>query len=87
MGLRFGFLSTYPPTQCGIATFAESLVRHLHRSGAHVGVVRLVDEPEVQVLPVVHQWVRGRRGAEIDAARRRYATTLTARLGRQPERV
>jgi len=68
MGLRFGFLSTYPPTQCGIATFAESLVRHLHRSGAHVGVVRLVDEPEVQVLPVVHQWVRGRRGAEIDAA-------------------
>jgi chorismate synthase len=25
--------------------------------------------------------------AEIDAARRRYATTLTARLGRQPERV
>jgi glycosyltransferase involved in cell wall biosynthesis len=68
MGLRFGFLSTYPPTQCGIATFAESLVRHLHRSGAHVGVVRLVDEPEEQVLPVVHQWVRGRRGAEIDAA-------------------
>jgi glycosyltransferase involved in cell wall biosynthesis len=68
MGLRFGFLSTYPPTQCGIATFAESLVRHLHRSGAHVGVVRLVDAPEVQVLPVVHQWVRGKRGAEIDAA-------------------
>jgi glycosyltransferase involved in cell wall biosynthesis len=68
MGLRFGFLSTYPPTQCGIATFAESLVRHLQRSGAHVGVVRLVDEPEVQVLPVVHQWVRGRRGADLDTA-------------------
>lgn len=68
MGLRFGFLSTYPPTQCGIATFAESLVRHLQRSGAHVGVVRVVDEPEVQVLPVVHQWVRGRRGTDLDTA-------------------
>lgn len=59
MGVRFGVLSTYPPTQCGIATFAESLVSELVRSGAHVGVVRVVDEPQVQVLPVVHQWRRG----------------------------
>lgn len=59
MGVRFAVLSTYPPTQCGIATFAESLVEQLVRAGAHVGVVRVVDEPQVQVLPVVQQWVRG----------------------------
>ena len=29
MGVRLGFLSTYPATQCGIATFSEALVGHL----------------------------------------------------------
>lgn len=60
MGLRFAVLSTYPSTQCGIATFAEALVTHLQRVGAHVGVVRIVDEPERSTLPVVHEWVTGR---------------------------
>ena len=69
MGVRFGVLSTYPSTQCGIATFAEALVAHLQRSGAHVGVVRIVDEPQEQTLPVDHQWVTGRRRATEDAAR------------------
>ncbi len=69
MGVRFGVLSTYPSTQCGIATFAQALVKHLQRSGVHVGVVRIVDEPEEQTLPVVHQWVTGRRRATEDAAR------------------
>ena len=32
-------------------------------------VVRIVDEPQVQVLPVVHQWVTGRRNATREAAR------------------
>ncbi|HET7902705.1 MAG TPA: glycosyltransferase [Candidatus Nanopelagicales bacterium] len=59
MGVRFAVLSTYPPTRCGIATFAEALVTQLSAAGAHVGVVRVVDEPEVQVLPVVQQWQRG----------------------------
>lgn len=68
MGVRLGLLSTYTPTQCGIATFTEALVRHLTRSGAHVGVVRVVDEPQEQVLPVVHQWVRGRSDGATRAA-------------------
>ena len=69
MGVRIGVLSTYPATQCGIATFAQSLVTSLIDSGAHVGVVRLVDERQVQVLPVVHQWVTGSRAGARDAAR------------------
>ena len=68
VGVRFGVLSTYPSTQCGIATFTQALVTHLGRAGAHVGVVRIVDEPEEQILPVVHQWVTGRRNAVQDAA-------------------
>jgi glycosyltransferase involved in cell wall biosynthesis len=69
MGVRIGVLSTYPATQCGIATFTQSLVGYLLDHGTHVGVVRIVDEPQVQVLPVVHQWVTGRRDAVREAAR------------------
>jgi glycosyltransferase involved in cell wall biosynthesis len=68
MGVRFGVLSTYPPTQCGIATFTQSLVTHLDRAGGYVGVVRVVDEPQVQVLPVVAQWERGNARSTSDAA-------------------
>lgn len=59
MAVRLGFLSTYPSTQCGIATFCEALVTHLQAAGAGVGVVRLVDERQAQLPPVVHQWVAG----------------------------
>ncbi|MFN8173324.1 MAG: hypothetical protein U0R65_15865, partial [Candidatus Nanopelagicales bacterium] len=60
MGVRFGILSTYVPTQCGIATFTEALAVHLQRLGAQVEVVRMVDEPQPQVPPVVSQWVQRR---------------------------
>ena len=37
--------------------------------GAHVGVVRVVDELEPSAVPVVHQWVTGRAHGASDAAR------------------
>jgi glycosyltransferase involved in cell wall biosynthesis len=42
----YGFLSTFPPTQCGLATFSAALGRELHDPGSFetVGVVR-VDPP------------------------------------------
>lgn len=68
MPVRLGLLSTYPPTQCGIATFCESLAGQLRAAGAHVGVVRLTDDRERQDAPVVHQWVGGERHGAAKAA-------------------
>ncbi|HUA43222.1 MAG TPA: glycosyltransferase [Streptosporangiaceae bacterium] len=46
MGTRFGFVSTFPPTQCGLATFTAALREALLRSATDEGrVVRLVDAP------------------------------------------
>lgn len=57
MGIRIGFLSTFPSTQCGIATFCESLVTQFGYTTAEVGVVRLLDAPEVSPAPVVGAWM------------------------------
>ena len=60
MAVRLGFLSTYTPTQCGIATFSEALAAQLRADGADVGVVRMVDEPQAERPPVVMEWLTGR---------------------------
>ena len=42
MPATYGFLSTYPPTQCGLATFNAALATHLNAGSGGGGVVRLL---------------------------------------------
>jgi glycosyltransferase involved in cell wall biosynthesis len=41
----FGLLSTYPPTQCGLATFTSSLRDGLTSAGQETRVVRVMEHP------------------------------------------
>ncbi|GIE90532.1 glycosyltransferase [Actinoplanes regularis] len=59
MTIRFGFLSTHPPTRCGLATFNSALATHLGKAGMPGGVVRVAahgDDPTA-VPGVVHTWM------------------------------
>lgn len=60
MPTAYALLSTYPPTQCGLATFAAALFAHLPQPADHVAVVRVLDEPAPRVADeVVHDLVAG----------------------------
>ena len=65
------FLSTYPPTSCGLATFTDSLrgaIAEGRRSDTGLGVVSVVDAPlGSQDPPVVHEHLNGDRASLADA--------------------
>jgi polysaccharide biosynthesis protein PslF len=68
----YGFLSTYPPTQCGIAMFSRALMRSIAtaESGDRVGIVRITDSPVRSRAPEVvgHLYSLARGGGEDAAA-------------------
>jgi glycosyltransferase involved in cell wall biosynthesis len=65
-----GLLSTYPPTQCGLATFSAALTEELDRSPGTVGVVRVVDQPETHPgAEVVAHLVNGSQDSAVRAVR------------------
>ena len=69
MSITYGNLSTYPPTQCGLATFSKALVDSLRSARDMVEVVSVVDTASgLAGGEVGHEWVRGTSGVAAAAA-------------------
>lgn len=74
---NLGMLSTYPPTQCGIATFAQSLVNALLSQDANVEVIRLIDESCTRRYEAVtHQHFNGRGTAVTSSVLGKYDVVI-----------
>ena len=79
MATAIGVLSTFPPTQCGLATFSAALVAGLVEAGADVGIVRSLEPAEARSpagSAVVHDLVRGGSAAAAAAALDHYDVAL-----------
>lgn len=66
----FGMLSTFPPTPCGIATFAAALSAGLIANGSAVDVVRCGDAPALEdplVVASLGDGSRAKRALCVDA--------------------
>lgn len=57
--MRFGILGTYPPAQCGMATFSSALAAALSAQGSEVSVVRVADGTSSSNDSVVGELVNG----------------------------
>jgi glycosyltransferase involved in cell wall biosynthesis len=64
----YGLLGTYPPTQCGLASFTASLRRAVTAEGDRAAVVRIVDGPVFGSRPEVVEHLRvGKPDAHLSA--------------------